>query len=160
MRVIAAENPGNIINFNQVPQGETASRAAVFEIFACGDVTLQVKPGSGPNAPYSVQTPPGDTVVVHSGPHQLQVARIWFHFTGGAPGAAPNGSVTIHCVETNQDFVFSIHGDSIVRPTVGVMLVLDQSGSMGWLAGIDATTKRIDRICAEVSILWVTRRAS
>jgi hypothetical protein len=144
VRVIAAENPGNIINFNQVPQGETASRAAVFEIFACGDVTLQVKPGSGPNAPYSVQNPPGDTVVVPSGPHQLQVARIWFQFTGGAPGAAPNGSVTIHCVENNQDFVFSIHGDSIARPTVGVMLVLDQSGSMGWLAGIDANTKRID----------------
>jgi hypothetical protein len=144
VRVIAAENPGNVINFNEVPQGETASRAAVFEIFACGDVTLQVKPGSGPNAPYSVQNPPGDTVVVPSGPHQLQVARIWFQFTGGAPGAAPNGSVTIHCVETNQDFVFSIHGDSIARPTVGVMLVLDQSGSMGWLAGIDANTKRID----------------
>jgi hypothetical protein len=144
VRVIAAENPGNIINFNDVPQGETASRAAVFEIFACGDVTLQVKPGAGPNAPYSVLTPPGDTVTVSAGPHQEQVARIWFQFTGTAPGPAPIGSVTIHCVETNHDFVFSIHGNSIARPTVAVMLVLDQSGSMGWLAGIDATTKRID----------------
>lgn len=45
VRVIAAENPGNIINFNDVPQGETASRAAVFEIFACGNVTLQVSSG-------------------------------------------------------------------------------------------------------------------
>ena len=89
-------------------------------------------------------TLPGDTVLVTSGPHQLQVARLWFQFTGGVPGAAPTGSVTIHCVETNQDFVFSIHGNSIARPTVGVMLTLDQSGSMGWLAGIDATTKRID----------------
>jgi hypothetical protein len=142
VRVIAAENPGNVIDFNDVPQGETASRAAVFEIFACGDVTLQVT--SGPNAPYSVQNPPGGTVVVSTGPHQLQVARIWFQFTGGAPGAAPNGSVTIHCVQTNHDFVFSIHGNSIARPTVGVMLVLNQSGSMGWIAGIDASTKRID----------------
>jgi hypothetical protein len=142
VRVIAAENPGNIINFNDVPQGETASRAAVFEIFACGTVTLQVS--SGPNAPYSVQNPPGSTVVVSPGAHQMQVARIWFQCTGAAPGPTPNGSVTIHCVETNQDFVFSIHGDSIARPTVGVMLVLDQSGSMGWLAGIDASTKRID----------------
>jgi Mg-chelatase subunit ChlD len=142
VRLIATENPGNVINFNSVPQGETASRAAAFEIFACGDVTLKVS--VPPNAPYSVMNPPGDTIVVSSGPHELQVARIWFQFTGGAPGAAPNGSVTIHCVETNQDFVFSIHGDSISRPTVGVMLVLDQSGSMGWLAGTDATTKRID----------------
>ncbi|MFT0174274.1 tyrosinase family protein [Paraburkholderia mimosarum] len=144
VRVIAAENPGNDINFNDVPQGETASRAAVFEIFACDTVTLQVKAGSGPNPPYSVQNPPGDTIVVTSGAHQSQIARLWFQFTGGAPGPAPVGSVTIHCVETNQDFVLSIHGNSIMRPTVGVMLVLDQSGSMGWLAGVDATTKRID----------------
>lgn len=142
VRVVAAENPGMSIEFNDVPQGETASRAAVFEIFACGTVTLHVQPGLG--APYSVQNPPGDTVVVSPGPHQEQVARIWFQFTGTAPGPAPNASVTIHCVETGQDFVFSIHGNSIARPTVGVMLVLDQSGSMGWLAGIDATTKRID----------------
>jgi hypothetical protein len=142
VRIVASENPGNLINFNQVPQGETALRAAVFEVFACDTVTLQVS--VPPNAPYSVHTPPGSTVVVSPGAHQLQVARIWFQFTGGAPGAAPNGSVTIHCVETNQDFVFAIQGDSIARPTVGVMLVLDQSGSMGWLAGIDATTKRID----------------
>ena len=142
VRIVAAENPGKLINFNDVPQGETALRAAVFEVFACGTVTLQVS--VPPNAPYSVHTPPGGTVVVSPGPHQLQVARIWLQFTGGAPGAAPNGSVTIHCVETNQDFVFTIHGDSIARPTVGVMLVLDQSGSMGWVAGIDATTKRID----------------
>ncbi|MCU1260904.1 MAG: common central of tyrosinase protein, partial [Bryobacterales bacterium] len=142
VRIVAAENPGNSINFNEVPQSETALRAAVFEVFACGTVTLQVT--VPPNAPYSVHMPPGGTVVVSPGAHQLQVARIWFQFTGGAPGAAPNGSVTIRCVETNQDFVFSIHGNSIARPTVAVMLVLDQSGSMGWLAGIDGTTKRID----------------
>ena len=52
--------------------------------------------------------------------------------------------MTIHCVQTNQDFVFAIHGNSIAQPKVATMLVLDQSGSMGWLAGIDATTKRID----------------
>jgi len=144
VRIVQAENPGNLIVFNDVPQGETASRAAVFEVFACGPVTLQVKPGSGPNAPYSVMTPPGGTVTVATGPHTKQLARLWFQFTGGAPGPAPVGSVTIHCVETNQDFVFVLHGNSIARPTVGVMLVLDQSGSMGWLAGVDASTKRID----------------
>jgi len=142
VRVIGIENPGNVINFNDVPQGETASRAAVFEIFACGDVTLHVS--VPPGAPYSVASPPGDTVSVPHGAHQLQVARLWFQFTGGAPGVAPNGSVTIHCVETNQDFVFSLHANSIARPKVAVMLTLDQSGSMDWLAGIDATTKRID----------------
>jgi hypothetical protein len=142
VRVVDTENPGNLINFNDVPQGETASRAAVFEIYACGDVTLHVT--VPPGAPYSVAMPPGDTVTVLAGAHRLQVARIWFHFTGTAPGVAPGGTVTIHCNETSQDFVFSIQANSIARPTVAVMLVLDQSGSMGWLAGIDATTKRID----------------
>jgi hypothetical protein len=144
VRVIDVENPGNVINFNDVPQGETDSRAAVFEIFACGDVTLHVS--VPPGAPYSVAPNPGDTVTVHHGVHELQVARLWFHFTGSAPGPAPTGTVTIHCVETNHDFVFSLHANSIARPTVAVMLTLDQSGSMGWLAGVDATTKRIDEL--------------
>lgn len=142
VRVVNAENPGNLIHFNQVPQGETASRAAVFEIYACSDITLHVT--VPPGAPYSIASPPGDTVTVLSGPHRRQVARLWFQFTGTAPGNAPAGSVTIHCNETNQDFLFTLQAESIARPTVAVMLVLDQSGSMGWLAGIDATTKRID----------------
>jgi hypothetical protein len=37
-----------------------------------------------------------------------------------------------------------MHANSIARPTVAAMLCLDQSGSMDWLAGIDASTKRID----------------
>jgi hypothetical protein len=142
VRIVATENPGNVINFNDVPQGETASRAAVFEIFACGDVTLQVS--VPPGAPYSVMNPPGSSVAAPHGSDRHRIARVWFQFTGTAPGASAAGSATIHCVETNQDFVFSLHANSIPRQTVAVMLVLDQSGSMDWLAGVDATTKRID----------------
>jgi Common central domain of tyrosinase/von Willebrand factor type A domain len=138
------ETPGSVINFNDVPTGETAARAAVFKIFMCGDVTLQVKPGTGPNAPYSVLTPGGSVTIHHASTSYVE-GRIWFGFTGGAPGAvAPVGAVTIHCVETGQDFPFTLHANSIARPTVAAMLCLDQSGSMGWLAGVDATTKRID----------------
>lgn len=138
-------NPGAVINFNDVPTGETAARAAVFKIFACGDVTLEVKAGTGPAAPYSVLYPPGGSVVVHHALTSYVEGRIWFGFTGGVPGVpVPPGSVTIHCVETGQDFPFTLHANSIARPTVATMLCLDQSGSMGWLAGVDATTKRID----------------
>jgi Common central domain of tyrosinase/von Willebrand factor type A domain len=144
VRIVEAENPGNIINFDGAPQGETVARAAVFQVFACDVVTLKVKPGFGPSAPYAVITPPGDTVTVPKGHFQPQVARLWFQYSAGSPGPAPSGSVTIQCVETDQDFVFSIQGSSIARPTVAAMLVLDQSGSMDWLAGTDATTKRID----------------
>jgi hypothetical protein len=138
------ETPGSVINFNDVPTGETAARAATFKIYTCGAVTLQVKPGTGPAAPYSVLTPGGAVTVPHA-PTAYVEARIWFGFTGRTPGtAAAPGAVTIHCVETGQDFPFTLHANSIARPTVAVMLCLDQSGSMGWLAGVDATTKRID----------------
>jgi hypothetical protein len=137
-------NPGSVINFNDVPTGETAARAAVFKIFACGDITLEVKAGTGPAAPYSVLTP-GSSVTVHHALTPYVEGRIWLGFKGGVAGtAAPSGSVTIHCVETGQDFPFTLHANSIARPTVATMLCLDQSGSMGWLAGVDATTKRID----------------
>ena len=117
---------------------------AVFKIYACGDVTLQVKAGTGPAAPYSVLTPGASVTVTHALTSYVE-GRIWFGFTGGTAGtAAPSGSVTIHCVETGKDFPFTLRANSITRPSVAVMLCLDQSGSMGWLAGIDATTKRID----------------
>jgi len=126
-------NPGSIINFNDVPVGETAARAAVFKVYACGDVTFNVK--TGPNAPYTVLTP-GGTVTAG---HQLMPfaeARIWFGFTGDiANTSAPAGQVTIHCVETNQDFVFTLQANTIARQTVAVLLTLDQSGSMDDPAG-------------------------
>jgi hypothetical protein len=139
VQVVDAENPGGVIQFNDVPQGETTVRAAVFKVFACTDVTLQVS--VSPAAPYSVLTP-GGSIVVHHGAELFREGRIWFSFTGGAPGTtAPTGNVTIHCVETGQDFAFTIVGNSIARPTVATILVLDQSGSMAWPAGTTGATR-------------------
>jgi hypothetical protein len=138
------ENPGAIIHFNDVPTGETGARAAVFKIFTCGDVTLEVKAGTGPNLPYTVLTPNGRVTVPHA-PTSYSEGRIWFGFTGGDPMVAvPDGSVTIHCLETGEDFAFVLRANSVARPNVAAVLCLDQSGSMNELAGIDATTKRID----------------
>ena len=126
-------NPGNLIDFNDVPAGETAMRAAVFDCMVCKEAlhfSVTVQPG----APYSVHPGFGTATVNPKAGHQQ--ARIWLDFTGGvANTTAPVGSVTIHCTETNQDFVFSIHGNTIDRPTVAVELVLDQSGSMNDPAG-------------------------
>jgi hypothetical protein len=108
-------NPGSVINFNDVPTGETAKQAAIFKIFACGDVTLEVKAGTGPAAPYSVLTP-GGSITIHHALTPYVEGRIWFGFTGGVAGtAAPDGSVTIHCVESGHDFPFTLHANSIVR---------------------------------------------
>jgi hypothetical protein len=136
-------NPGSVIHFNDVPAGETAARAAVFRIYACGDVTLKVKPGGGPVAPYTVLTPGGSVLVKH----ELQPfveGRIWVGFTGQAANTvAPGGAVTIQVVETGQEFPFTLTANSIARPTVAVMLTLDQSGSMDDPAGT-VGAKRIE----------------
>jgi hypothetical protein len=143
VEVVEAINPGMVINFNDVPEAETAARAAVFKIYGCTDVTIEIKPGFAPSAPYSVLTV-GGTATAHHTLTPFVEARIWFGFTGTTAGAvAPVGSVTIRCVENGQEFTFSLTGNTIARPTVAVMLSLDQSGSMDDPAG-STGLKRID----------------
>jgi hypothetical protein len=133
-------NPGNVINFNDVPTGETALRAASFRVFGCGHVTFQVT--VPPASPYSIASPASGIVAVDHGPNLFAEARIWFAFTGGAANtSAPAGNLTIHCNETNQDFAFTLQANSIAPPTVGVVLTLDQSGSMADPAGTLGATR-------------------
>lgn len=132
--ILEVENPAGVINFNDVPEGESAARASVFHVYACGDVTLEVS--VPPGAPYSVLSPPSGSLTVHHHPRPFEEVRFWFGFTGTTAGSvAPTGSVTIRCVENNQTFTFTLRGNTIARPTVAVMLALDQSGSMDDFAG-------------------------
>lgn len=132
-------NPGNVINFNDVYEGESFWRAASFRVYGCGSVTFRVT--AGPTGPYTVITPGGQVTVSHS-PNLYQEARLWFGFTGGTPNtAAPAGSVTVHCDETGQDFVFTLQANTIALPKVGVVLTLDQSGSMADPAGTLGATR-------------------
>jgi hypothetical protein len=115
---------------------------------ACHDVTLSITAG-----PAVLSGPPGTSfgvllgtsVTVHqTGSITPPIGRLWISYKGTNANDVATGTVTVHCAETNQDFVVPISANTIARPTVAVMLTLDQSGSMGWLAGVDATTKRID----------------
>jgi hypothetical protein len=136
------------ITFNDVPAGETAARATVFSAISCADVHLSITAG-----PSVVNGPAGTTFgtllgtsvsIPHISSSTPPRGRLWLSYVGTAAGDVASGTVTVHCQETNQDFVIPITANTIGRPTVATMLVLDQSGSMDWLAGIDATTKRID----------------
>lgn len=134
--------------FNDVPAGETAARAVVFSVRSCHDVSLNITAGptvvTGP-AGTNFGVLLGASVTVNTvssiGP---PLARLWISYKGTNPGDMATGTVTVSCTETNQNFVIPISANTIARPTVATMLVLDQSGSMGWLAGIDNHTKRID----------------
>ena len=137
------------MNFNDVPEGETAARAIVFSAVSCGAVHLSITAGPtvvGGPAGTAFGTFPslGTSVAI---PHISSTpprGRLWLSYEGTSAGDVATGTVTVHCAETNQDFVVPIAANTIARPTVATMLVLDQSGSMDWLAGIDASTKRID----------------
>ena len=134
------------VTFNDVPEGETAARAIVFSAIACGDVNLAITAGptvtTGP-AGTNFGTVLGTSVRIPTAPG-VPKGRLWLTYKGTHATDVATGTVTVRCAETNHDFVIPISANTIARPTVAAMLCLDQSGSMGWLAGIDATTKRID----------------
>lgn len=142
--IVQVMNPGTppVLNFNDVPSGETAVRAAVFRIYGCGDVSVRVKSGAGPAAPFSVLQPPSGTVTVHHGASLYAEARIWLAYTAGAAGVpVADGSVTFECPENGKEFAFVIKANAIARPKVAVMMALDQSGSMAWAAGTSGATR-------------------
>lgn len=141
VEVVNATTPPTL-DFTDVPTGETAVRAAVFHIYGCGDVTLRVRAGSGPAAPFSVLHPASGSLTVHRDGSVYAEARLWLAFTAGAPGVpVPDGSVVIECPESGQAFTFTLKATAIARPTVAVVLALDQSGSMAWAAGTSGATR-------------------
>lgn len=144
--IVEVENAGTppVINFNDIPSGDTAVRAATFRIFSCVGVTIRVQAGGNPASPFSILQPLSGTISVAHALDPFVEARIWIAYTAGAAGVAvPDGSVTFECVESGQTFTFVVKANAIVRPRVAVMLALDQSGSMDDPAGTSGA-HRID----------------
>ncbi len=142
--VVQVMNTGSppVINFNSVPSGDTTTRAAVFRVYGCENVTIQVKAGFGPAAPFSVLHPASGAVTVGHGASQYTEARIWLAYTAGAAGVpVPDGSVTFECPLNGKEFTFVVKANAINRPKVAVMMALDQSGSMDWAAGTSGVTR-------------------
>ena len=147
-QVLEAENPFNAatsrfqVVFNDVPEEETTWRAAVIRVRTCGDVTLRVKPGTEPAAPFSVVTP---FVLAKSAATPFRDVLLWFECTAGAVGSAPQtlgpATTTVKCDENGQEFAFELHANTIARPTVAVQLALDQSGSMSDPASTSGITR-------------------
>ncbi len=143
VEVVNAGTPP-VINFNDVPSGETSVRAAVFRVYNCSDTTVRVKAGAGPAAPFSVIQPATGSVTVHHDAHLFKEVRIWLAYTAGAAGVpVPDGAVTFECPENGKQFTFVLKANAIPRPTVAVALALDQSWSMTYPAGTSGA-KRID----------------
>jgi hypothetical protein len=71
-------------------------------------------------------------------------ARLWLSFTGTNDGDISAGEVTVRLVETGEEWVIPISANTIARPTVASVLVLDQSGSMQWSSGLSGFPTRND----------------
>ena len=131
----------NSIVFNDVPEGETTARAVVIEFKTCRSVTIRfqsdptVNPGSAPNTTFSRL---GDSMVSLPATNSLNARRLrlWISSTGAVVGDTGSGNVTVTCDETGDTWIIPISSNTIARPTVGVVMVLDQSGSMSWNSGL------------------------
>jgi hypothetical protein len=144
---IHIEPPIPSITFNDVVSGEKTVRALVFKVRSCRAVTFAVTAGPtvtvGP-AGTKFELPLGGSDTLAAA-HTLdeRKAQIWISYTGSAAGDVAAGSVTVHCNETNQDFIFSIAANTIARPKVAVVMVLDKSGSMDSGAGDGRTRMQV-----------------
>lgn len=136
--IVEVRNPGAppIVNFNDVPEGETAIRAAIFRVYGCGNATIRIQAGGAPASPFFILHPLTGELTVHHAAQPYVEGRIWIAYTAGtALVPVPDGSVTFECVESGQTFTFTLRANSILRPRVAVVLALDQSSSMDWAAG-------------------------
>lgn len=131
-----------IIHFNDVPETESAARAATFRVYGCGTATFRLKATTPVNPPFSVLQPPSGELVMTHASLPYRDGRIWFLFTAGAIAAVADQNIKIECVESGQEFDFTLRANIIEKPTVAVALALDQSGSMNDEAG----TSGIQRI--------------
>lgn len=127
------------VAFQNVPQGETTYRAALFRVYACGNVTLEII--SPVNAPFGT-TALGTSFVVPPTHGPFVTGRVWFAFTAGPAGVpVPGAVVQVQCVETGEIFDVNLTANSVERETCAVMLSLDQSGSMDLAAGTSGATR-------------------
>jgi hypothetical protein len=135
-----------VVNFNDVPEGETTARAIVFSITTCGAATFQIVSGpsviSGPGS-FSMLSGP-NAVLPAAGTLTTRQACLWLSHTGTSDADVTTGTVTVRLNETGEEWVIPISANTIARPTVGTVLVLDQSASMQWASGLPGFPSRND----------------
>jgi hypothetical protein len=144
---IVLETPQVI--FNDVPEGDTTLRAALFHIVTCEALTFEVT--APPGAPFSLFAP--GPFPFPAGPLHTHELRIWVMFTGRAPGSVDAGTMSVVARNAFGDEVrrwngIPIFANSVMRPRVAVSLVLDESGSMLAGAGNNRTRLEVLRMAA------------
>jgi hypothetical protein len=140
------------VNFNDVPTGLTVVRAARFDVNSCFAVSFQAM--TSPAAPFALESSVV-TVAQKSGPSPWR-AYFWFRMTAGAVGPVASQQVTLRCLETGEDFVVTLSGNVVTRPSVATQLVFDKSGSMLGVTAEGRTKEQVlkDSATVFVDLLW------
>lgn len=115
------------LNFVDIPEGEETVRGVTFDVITNTPLSfnITVGPGADFGTPFGVS----ESVDPGNGAVRGEVI-VWISFKGTTAGALTSGSVTIECPQTGDVWVVPINANTVNRPTVGVALVLDKSGSM------------------------------
>jgi hypothetical protein len=136
---IHAEVNPPTVNFDNVPESETATRPVRFEVISCGPVSFSIVTGptklTGPAGTVfgSIDTPGKSLGEDHS--LLPRYAYLWLTYVGTADGDVATGEVKVKCNETGKQWTVSITANTIKPPIFAVALALDQSGSMNDDAG-------------------------
>lgn len=140
------------VDFNDVPTGLSVVRAARFNVESCVGVTFQVL--NPPTAPFALESPVVVPAAV-AGPSPWP-AYVWFRLNAGGVGSVPPQQVTVRCLETMEDFVVTLTGNVIERPSVATQLVFDRSGSMLGTTDEGRTKEQVlkDSASAFVDLMW------
>ncbi|ACL65256.1 tyrosinase [Anaeromyxobacter dehalogenans 2CP-1] len=132
-----------VVNFIEVPAGETRMGAAVFSLDACETLHFTVVNGpvvtAGPPGTFGLPGSPGP-----ADPHVDEKGRVWFTYTATAAGDVSEGAATIRCDETGDQFAVALRANTIARPTAAMVMVLDRSNSMTFDSGVGAGVTRAD----------------
>lgn len=138
--------------FNDVPEGDTTKRAALFRISGCATLTFEVS--TPPTTPFSLFT--SGPFPHPSGGFPTDELRIWVLYTGSTPNSNDSGSMTVVAKNDMDDVIGSwdipILANSVARPKVAVALVLDESGSMLYDAGNNRTRLQVLQLAASTFI--------
>lgn len=125
------------LNFVDIPEGEETVRGITFEVITCQTLTFNIT--NGPGADFG--TPFGTSETVDPGDGAVRgEAILWISYQGTNALDTATGSVTVTCTQTGDSWTLPISANTVERPTVGVALVLDKSGSMNDDIG-DGTTR-------------------
>ena len=162
-QVLESENTLNTatsryqVTFNDVPEEETTWRPATIRVYSCDDVTIRVKPGTEPTAPFDVASSPATATF---GPQPFVDVMIWFQFTAGAVGTAPQTlgpvNTTLLCDQNGQEFQFESGSSVSTRTPIRPMIPRTVEWPSPRSCMMDLATRRVTQRSAQLRRMALT----